>query len=130
MPRLLLPVLSTLFLAMAFWAAGISLGVAWIPRWTSMDAQALAEPTHLVPATQAMQRCPYCGWIESKREILPTDAQHRALGVFEYTMRRNDGSSSVFQETLPIHWRLGERLIFIEGASPRIAPTTGASLAD
>ena len=51
-------------------------------------------------------------------------------GIFEYTMRRNDGSSSVFQEALPVRWRLGERLIFIDGASPRIAPATGASLAD
>jgi hypothetical protein len=131
MSHLLLPVLSTLLLAMAFWAGGISLGVAWFPRWSTMDAQAIAEPAHLVPAIQGMQRCPHCGWIESKREILSTDSQHRALGIFEYTMRRHDGSSSVFQQPLPIHWRLGERLILIEGASARrTAATTGTSLAD
>ena len=117
MPRLVFPVLSALCLAIAFWAAGISLGI-WVPRWTSMDAQAAMQSG--ARETVATQRCPYCGWIESKREILSTDTGHHARGLFEYTMRRHDGTSSVFQETLPVRWRLGERLIYIDGANPGI----------
>ena len=52
------------------------------------------------PAVQA-RRCPHCGWIESKREI---------PAGYEYTVRMNDGSSSVFQQALPASWRLRERL--------------------
>jgi len=29
-----------------------------------------------------------------------------------------DGSSRVFQETLPTSWRLGERLTVIDGSAP------------
>jgi hypothetical protein len=29
-----------------------------------------------------------------------------------------DGSSHVFREEMPVSWRLGERLIFIEGSEP------------
>jgi hypothetical protein len=52
-------------------------------------------------------RCRQCGWIETRHEILPR--------VFEYTVRMADGSSRVFQETLPTSWRLGERLTVIDG---------------
>jgi hypothetical protein len=40
------------------------------------------------------------------------------LQVYEYTLRMADGSSSVFQETLPASWRLRERLMVIDGAGP------------
>ena len=51
--------------------------------------------------------CANCGWIEAKREIEPR--------IYEYTLRMGDGSSSVFQETLPATWRVGERVGVIEG---------------
>jgi hypothetical protein len=35
--------------------------------------------------------------------------------VYEYTLRKADGSSRVFREELPVSWRLGERLISIGG---------------
>jgi hypothetical protein len=35
---------------------------------------------------------------------------------YEYTVRVGDGSSRVFREELPVSWRLGERLIVIDGA--------------
>ena len=54
--------------------------------------------------------CANCGWIEAKREIEPR--------VYEYTLRMGDGSSSVFQETLPATWRVGERVGVIEGRGP------------
>lgn len=61
-------------------------------------------------AAPGHSRCQHCGWIETRREVLPQ--------VFEYTVRMADGSSRVFQETLPTSWRLGERLTVIDGAAP------------
>jgi hypothetical protein len=42
-----------------------------------------------------------------------------ALETYEYTLSMANGSSSVFQETLPASWRLGERVRVIAGAGPR-----------
>lgn len=100
-------------------AAGIALDAAWVPRWTSIDAQAVALPQRVdlkELTINAARRCPRCGWIESKREILPGAAHPRVPMVYEYTARMADGSSSVFREELPVSWRLGERLMFIAGA--------------
>jgi hypothetical protein len=68
------------------------------------------------PAVHA-RRCPHCGWIEAKRELLPRVAG--APRAYEYTVRMADGSSSVFQEALPASWRLGERLTVIGGDRPK-----------
>jgi hypothetical protein len=70
-------------------------------------AQAMAPQFFL--AGPALLRCPSCGWIEDKREIAPQ--------VFEYTLRMGDGSTSLFQETLPTTWHVGERMVVIEGIS-------------
>ena len=78
------------------------LGVAWV-----RDAPALADALIDLPAPVA-RRCAHCAWIESKREVRP--------GTYEYTTRMVDGSSSVFLETLPITWRVGERMMIIGGA--------------
>lgn len=110
-----------------FGAAGIALDVAWIPGWTSIDAEAVTLPAQVEIPVQAVRRCPHCGWIESKREILLGVADPHALQVYEYTLRKTDGSSSVFRETLPVRWRLGERLIFIDGADPLAAPAAAGS---
>ena len=64
------------------------------------------------------RRCPHCGWIESKREILPGVTDSHAARSYEYTVRMTDGSSSMFQQALPASWRLGERLTVIGGAGP------------
>jgi len=48
------------------------------------------------PAVQA-RRCPHCGWIESKREILLGAVAPQAPRSYEYTVRMTDGSSSKFQ---------------------------------
>jgi hypothetical protein len=61
------------------------------------------------PAVQA-RRCANCGWIESKREIVPALVERHAVRSYEYTVRMSDGSSSVFQQALPATWRLRERL--------------------
>lgn len=79
-----------------------------------VDADAeMAAPGE--PAVHA-RRCIRCGWIESKRELLPDAADPRAARSYEYTVRMTDGSSSLFRESLPASWRLGERLTVIAGA--------------
>jgi hypothetical protein len=72
------------------------------------DGEALPEQPglKLVPG----RHCGHCGRIEAKREIAPR--------VYEYTLRMADGSSSVFHETLPAAWRVGERVGVIEGWGP------------
>lgn len=70
------------------------------------------------PVVQA-RRCPHCGWIESKREILPEVADPLVARIYEYTLRRANGSLSVFRETLPATWRLGERVVVIDGTDPK-----------
>ena len=81
------------------------------------EAAAILAP-HEVPALEA-RRCPHCGWIESKREILPEVADPGIARIYEYTLRRANGSLSVFRETLPATWRVGERLVVIDGAAPK-----------
>lgn len=103
-----MPVLPALFLLML---------AACQPN-AGIDTQAVAPPAQIELAVHAVQRCPHCGWIESKREIVPSVADPRSLGIYEYTLRMADGSSSVFQETLPASWRLGERLTVIDGTRP------------
>jgi len=68
-------------------------------------------------ALDAPRRCAHCGWIESREEVRPGSVDPHAVLSYEYTVRMNDGSSSVFREKLPARWRLGERLIFINGVS-------------
>jgi hypothetical protein len=59
-------------------------------------------------------RCASCGWIEAKRELAPFAGDPQPLKSYEYTLRMPDGSMSVFQETLPTSWRVGERIMLIE----------------
>ncbi|HYL25931.1 MAG TPA: hypothetical protein VEV21_16180 [Burkholderiales bacterium] len=70
-------------------------------------------PAFLLSGPQVL-RCPSCGWIEAKRELAPLAADPQALRIYEYTLRMQDGSMRVFQETLPTSWRLGERMMLIE----------------
>lgn len=71
-----------------------------------------------VPAVSldAPRRCLHCGRIESKREIGPSAEDPHAAAGYEYTVRMQDGSGSVFREEHPSGWREGERLIVIKGA--------------
>lgn len=118
MPRLFVPVLSALLLTL-LGAVGIAVGVASVPGATRIDAIAVAPPAQAELAVHAVRRrCPHCGWIESKREVVPSTADPRAPATYEYTVRMADGSSSVFLEALPTSWRLRERLIVIGGARP------------
>ena len=91
---------STLLAVLAATAL-VTVGLSWV-RGAPQPADALID----LPAPVA-RRCAQCAWIESKRELLP--------GTYEYTTRMVDGSSSVFVETLPSTWRVGERLMLIGG---------------
>jgi hypothetical protein len=97
MSRLLLTVLCALLLPLA--------GCDIVPELEELAAHPPAQLTG-----PAARRCPQCGWIVARREILP-------LQVFEYTARMGDGSTRIFQETLPTSWRLGERLTIIDGST-------------
>jgi hypothetical protein len=108
MPRLFLPVLPALFLLM----------LAACEPQAGIDTEAVAPPAQVELAVHAVQRCPRCGWIESKREIVSSVAEPHSLGIYEYTLRMTDGSSTVFREALPASWRLGERLTVIDGTRP------------
>jgi len=127
MPGAFLSVLSTLFAMLLFVVAGISLDVARVPGLTGMDAEAVALPAQVETPVRAARRCPHCGWIESRREIQRGVGDSQVFPLYEYTARRSDGSSGVFQEALPVRWRLGEQLIFIDGASPLAAPAAAGS---
>ena len=83
----------------------------------SIDGQGVAPLAVDEAPDPGMGRCPQCGWIESKREIVPEVADSRAPQVYEYTIRHADGSSSVFREALPATWRLRERVVVIEGTA-------------
>jgi hypothetical protein len=67
---------------------------------------AAAAPAQFFLSGPQPRHCQSCGWIEAKRELAPQ--------LYEYTLRMQDGSMSVFQETLPTSWRLGERVMLIE----------------
>jgi hypothetical protein len=81
-----------------------------------VEPQAAAVPEPLLVAAPHTGRCANCGWIEAKHELVPLLADPQALRVYEYTLRMEDGSMSLFRETLPTTWRLGERVILIEAS--------------
>jgi hypothetical protein len=111
MRLLSLPVLIALALVVLPAAAGMALYRAWIS-----DHNGIAEP---LPArigfkAGAARRCPHCGRIESRRKLGAGIADPLAAPSYEYTVRMADGSSRVFREQMPVNWRLGERLVYID----------------
>jgi len=103
-----------------FGAAGSALEVTWIPRSTGIGVGADAPPAQVAPAVHAAQRCPHCGRIESKREIVPGVADPHSPRIYEYTLLMSDGSRRAFREALPTSWRVGERLTLIDGQDPAL----------
>jgi hypothetical protein len=71
----------------------------------ALEAEVITPPAPVEPMVPDLRRCTYCGWIESKREILSGAADAGPLRIYEYTVRMNDASSSVFREELPVSWR-------------------------
>jgi hypothetical protein len=80
-----------------------------------LEPPAVAAPADLFfLAGPPPRHCANCGWIEAKRELPPLAGDRHAQRIYEYTLRMPDGSMSVFQETLPTSWRVGERVMLIE----------------
>jgi hypothetical protein len=86
------------------WAGALVLYVASLPPSPAVIAEDLAQHA---PAVRAPGRCAYCGRIVSKLEVLPE--------LYEYTVRMTDGTTRVFREPLPTTWRVGERMLVIDG---------------
>lgn len=103
-------------------ACALLLSLLLLPGLAACEATIDEDAAPLLAAAQVARearRCPHCGWIESKREVPPEVADPRAARIYEYTMRRADGSSSVFREALPATWRVRERVVVIDGALPQ-----------
>lgn len=124
MRNLSLPVLIALSLVVLPAAAGMALYRAWVSGNDGLPEQMPAR-TELKAGPAA--RCPHCGRIESKRKLDADAAAPLAATSYEYTVRMADGSSRVFREQMPVSWRLGERLIYIDGMQSQATPVVAAA---
>jgi hypothetical protein len=97
--------------ALAAAVGGVALFAALTYR---PEPPAAADPARFFVSGPLPRHCEGCGWIEAKRELAPLAADPHALRIYEYTLRMSDGSMSLFQETMPTSWRLGERVMLIE----------------
>lgn len=98
-------------------AGGLALTRGWI---ASASANASASAQQLPPARIEVKkglagRCPHCGRIQSKRKLGPDAADPSGAPSYEYTVSMADGSSRVFREQMPVSWRVGERLYYVDG---------------
>jgi hypothetical protein len=99
----------------------LAFGVAAMLMSTLGIAALRSGPGHDLAAgkdgADTARRCAACGRIESLRELDAAFAAGKAIPIREFTVRMSDGSSRVFREERAVGWRLGERLIYIDGAS-------------
>jgi hypothetical protein len=127
-----LPLLIAGVAVILFSSAGIAHIVGWIPI-ASGDAGSALAPDGL-PAVKG--RCAECGLIVSMREIelrnesagsgatgrglagKQGETKEKSTRRHELTIRLADGSSRVITEANPAKWRVGERVIVIDGAYP------------
>jgi len=104
-----------------------------------------SSPLHIAKAGASRASCTECGTIASVREVASAaDAARREQGdarrdhgaaisasthpiaagdaeapMYEVTIRFRDGRTSVFTEPGPPTWRVGSRIVFIEGTTPK-----------
>jgi len=116
--------------------AAILLGVSGIAAVTVGLPTATALTTvEEVAAPDGRAKCAECGVVESTRDVGPAGKalDPRASGGvtrggrkepagtsakrYQVTVRMKDGTSRVFLDVNPAHWRAGERVTFIDGAS-------------
>jgi hypothetical protein len=114
MRHLSLPVLIALCLLVLPAVAGVALYRVWISGGGAIAGQLPPARTEVKagPAT----RCPHCGRIQSKRRLGPAATDHFEPPSYEYTVSMADGSSRVFREQMPVSWRVGEPLNYIDGS--------------
>ena len=106
-------------------AGGVALTRGWISSGSVSDSDipstsASASAQQLPPARIEVKkglagRCPHCGRIHSKRKLGPDAADPSGAPSYEYTVSMADGSSRVFREQMPVSWRVGERLYYVDG---------------
>ena len=60
----------------------------------------------------------HAGVVAAARADGYREPRQAAPASYEYTVRMGDGSSHLFREEMPMSWRQGERLMFIEGSDP------------
>jgi hypothetical protein len=98
----------------AVWPA-LGMTIVGVALWGTLTYLAGPEaPLSLAPQTLLSgPACHSCGWIEDKREIVLETQDASAPKTYEYTLRMADGSVSLFRETMPTKWHLGERMTLI-----------------
>lgn len=131
-----LPLLIAGLAVILFSSAGIARIVGWNPNSSdgAGDVLVLDGVPAGVPAVKV--RCAECGVIVSMREIElrnestgfgatggavagnQDETRVKSTKSHELTIRLADGSSRVINEASPATWRLGERVIVIDGAYP------------
>lgn len=99
---------------LAFGIAAMLVSTLGIALYAAVPATALPQARD---GADTARRCAACGRIESLRELDAAFAAGKAIPIREFTVRMSDGSSRVFREEGAVGWRLGERLIYIDGAS-------------
>jgi len=114
MRHLTLPVLIALCLLVLPAVAGVALYRVWTSGGGAVAEQ--LSPTRIEVKAGSAGRCPHCGRIQSKRRLGPAATDHAKPPSYEYTVRMADGSSRVFREQMPVSWRVGERLYYMNGS--------------
>jgi hypothetical protein len=110
--------------------AAILLGVSGIAAVTvGLPTTTALAAVEEVAAPRGRVKCAECGIVESTRDVGPAGAAldpgtkdevtrgGRNAKRYQVTVRMKDGTSRVFLEAHPAHWRAGERVTFIDGAS-------------
>jgi len=121
-------------------AAGIAMVAHWIPasyanvpRASALFGEGMASTDSAdphspdAPMRPPVERnansrhpmwCPGCGVVESMRKIESPSGAAAAVAStrYEYTVRFRDGSTTVFNEATPRSWRMGNRVIVIDGS--------------
>ena len=86
------------------------------PAGAGTGAQASDSPFPNTIEPRAATRCTECGVVESTRSV----AQGGNLpALHEITVRLRDGSIRVSSQLNPAQWRVGERIILIDGTGRR-----------
>jgi len=108
------PLLITGIAVIVFSSAGFARMMGWDPGAGYSGASLALD----VPAGEARPgpRCAECGTVVSVREIVRHD--EASSGNYEFMVRMADGSSRAIDSSGPVRWRMGERLLIIDGAVP------------
>ena len=97
--------------------AGLALSMA-LPSLLAGDevvAAAASEPAPLSARARARLRCQYCGVVES---ITPVEGAGAQAASYEFRVRLRDGSARVSSLPSASLWRVGDRIMLMDGESP------------